>query len=204
MVAELFQRAEFDWFPLIVVAVWLLSGILGNKKKRRPGRDEAEETPPPRQRTEHVDRKERHRMREILREIEEDLGLKDEEKQTPTFEPEPQEAEQPRTTGEAWHTPPPLTDEGEQRTRAMHRREMMPVEKHERRMARGRTREAQIVRNTLPAIPVAPSAYAMEHGRRSQMVDDLLEDLTSGGDNLSRAMLLREVLGPPAGLRDPD
>jgi hypothetical protein len=39
--------------------------------------------------------------------------------------------------------------------------------------------------------------------RQSPLAGDLLHDLTSGPRSLARAMLLREVLGPPVAMREP-
>ena len=57
-----------------------------------------------------------------------------------------------------------------------------------------------------PINPLSPSPVVVvskaRRRRRSRLTQDLLEDLGSGSKSLARAMVLREVLGPPVALRD--
>ena len=180
---ELFQRAEVDWIPLVIFVLWALSGLFGNKKRKQRREEEAGEIPPPRQRTEQVERGgPSTELQEVLREIERDLGLEP-AKKTPR-EPQPR-AEQPRGP---WHAAPSPTKAGEQRSRALHRRGAMPErEKHID------LEERVHIHSEVPPTQ-APA--------RSKLARSLLSDLAGGGANLQKAILLQEILGPPVSLRE--
>ena len=123
---ELFQRAEVDWIPLVIFVLWALTGLFGNKKRKQRREEEAGDIPPPRQRTEQVERGGANtELQEVLREIERDLGLSPASK-TPE-KPQPR-AELPRGP---WHAAPSPTKAGEQRSRALHRRGAMHSSFHE-------------------------------------------------------------------------
>ena len=54
----------------------------------------------------------------------------------------------------------------------------------------------------LPPPPRVASVPGRGRRRRSALAQGLIDDLSSGPSSLARAMLLREVLGPPVALRD--
>lgn len=121
MSTELFQRADVDWIPLVIFVLWALSGLFGNKKRKQRREEEAGEIPPPRQRTEQVERGGANtELQEVLREIERDLGLEPAKRAPRVPEPLPEEPRGP------WHAAPSPTKAGEQRSRALHRRGPCP------------------------------------------------------------------------------
>lgn len=184
---DLLRRAEVDWIPLVIFVLWALSGLFGNKKRKQRREEEAGEIPPPRQRTEQVERGGANtELQEVLREIERDLGLSPASK-TPE-KPQPR-AELPRGP---WHAAPSPTKAGEQRSRALHRRGAMPErEKHID------LEERVHIHDDSPRLqPHEPP--------RSKLARSLVSDLAGGGPNLRKAILLQEILGPPVSLRDLD
>lgn len=203
--SEPLLQADVDWFPLVVFILWVLGSIFGSKKKKRPPLEDDEyewEEPPPRQRTEQVDRTEHGKLADVLREIERDLGLHTPERPKPQPAPPPR-IELPTLEGggraeadvAAWQTAENPMIEAQRKAEELRRKKMMAEE----RRAEIARRRGEMEARSRPAPPMQAAAQS-----RSSLVASLLGDLTGGGESLPKAVLLREILGPPKGLSDFD
>ena len=194
-----FLTAEADWFGVLLILFWIVSSIISVLKKRsgqNTDYDDQEEweAPPPPQRTEQVERGPRDRLAEVLRQIEQDMGLHTPERPEPApslGRPELHEdGVRASTDIEAWNAAQSFQIEAEKKARALRRKQMMSDKpaKLESEM----DHRANLSGEHRPSRESRPA--------RPALVASLLSDLS--GEQLPKAILLQEILGPPVSLRE--
>ena len=196
---------------LIIVVLWLVRLFAGGKKRRQP--QQAGEPEPQRAEQRRAQEQQRKAQAQqsaidLLRE----LGLDLEEKAVP---PPPAPAQAPRAPVPP---PPPAIPPSERRTRAG----VPPSRAPGRRSVSEGAPPAATPRGggqlqPMPSIssvavpPAAPDLGSSLHKpsdgetrlQASRLRSRVLQDLRGGASSLARAIVLREVLGPPPGLRPP-
>ncbi len=195
-----------ELLPIILVLSWALISWLGNKAKKKGQRQESESAEP-------------SAVEQFLQQISREAGLAPEQPPPPPPPPVPIRVAVPRPPGTgsehrvtaSEHRP----SASEHRPSASEHRpsasEHRPSASEHRPSASEHRPSASEHRHTtsehIPgdaALPAIPRRGSDQPRRRSKLGAALAADLHGGRETLSRAVVLREILGPPVSLRSRD